>query len=119
MGMCWYCYWGWPRVVRDIFSDAKFALGGDENPLIFGPSHIVWEEENFDDDSIEWCINEATVENCQKYELPPFQMGVISASLKRLLAVQPHVRACEPQDYDGENPENYPPDPLLECAYRL
>lgn len=36
MGICWYCYWGWPKPVADIFLAAKAALNGDDTPILLG-----------------------------------------------------------------------------------
>ena len=52
--ICWYCYWGWPKPVKDIYDSALKQLNGNSSPLHFGPAHIVWEDENFS--SAEWCI---------------------------------------------------------------
>ena len=54
MGICWYCYWGWPKQIAEIYKKALKELDGYSAPLHFGPAHIVWDDENFD--SGEWCL---------------------------------------------------------------
>lgn len=34
---------------------------------------------------------------------------IVRESLVKLLAVPENIRCCEPDDYDGEHPENFPP----------
>jgi hypothetical protein len=48
MGICWFCYWGWPKPVADIYLKALAKLDGYDSPLHFGPAHIIWDDENFD-----------------------------------------------------------------------
>jgi len=103
MGICWYCYWGWPKAIKDIYDKAIEKLDGDENPLHFGPSHIVWEDENFD--SAQWCLD-----NFDKHSdnLSDEDKAVVRWSLEQLL-LPDNVINSEPEDYDDEHPENYPP----------
>lgn len=54
MAICWYCYWGWAKPVAEIYQRALNDLNGYESPLLDGPGHIVWSDENFD--SAEWCL---------------------------------------------------------------
>lgn len=103
-GICWYCHWGWPKPIADIYTDALEKLGGDESPLHFGPAHIVWEDENFG--SAQWCINHF---NEYRGDYSDAALDVVMESLQRLAALpQEAFEAC-PDDYDGENPELFPP----------
>lgn len=52
--MCWYCYWGWPKQVADVYAEAERIVG--ESAMEYGPAHVVWGDENFDDVNIESCI---------------------------------------------------------------
>lgn len=115
--ICWYCYWGWPKQVADIF-DRNAKILGDGHVLEYGPAHVVWCDENFYDSIIKSCMHEAAAKNALKYDLTPFQMGVVSGSLKSLLMVPESVRCCVPDNYDGEHPENYPPPVGLEMVKR-
>jgi len=90
--------------VADIY--AKYTkLAGDSGALDFGVGHIVWSDENWDRSSIEWCIKQPD----ESDYWTPEQHALAVESLKELLAVPDEIRECEPADYDGEHPENYPP----------
>jgi hypothetical protein len=105
MGVCWWCYWGWPKEIRDIYDDAVQQLGMDDSALRWGPAHIVWEDENWD--SAQWCL-----ENFETYadrdQYSDDALSVVRESLKRLVAL-PNEFKHEPVGYDDENPKNYPP----------
>jgi len=47
-------YREWSELVTEIYEAALEKLDGNENPLHFGPAHIVWEDGNLD--SAEWCL---------------------------------------------------------------
>ena len=42
MSECWYCHWGWPEPVAQIYLAAVAALGGDAAPLAVwsGPCRV-------------------------------------------------------------------------------
>ena len=103
---CWYCHWGWAKPVADIYKEACKRLGGATNPLHFGPSHIVWEDENFADSHVQFCLD-----NFDKLadNLTAHEKEVVYWSLSALLEIPENQRDIWPDDYDGENPENYPP----------
>jgi len=114
MGICWDCYWGWPKPVADIYDKALNDLDGYKSPLHFGPSHIVWEDENFH--SAEWCLehfDENTVEYYSESDI-----AIVRRSLQELAALPLNVRCVEPEDYDDEHPELYPPPPGIEMVRR-
>ena len=102
--ICWYCHWGWAKPVAEIYSRALADLGGDEFPLLFGPAHVVWEDENFD------CA-EACLEDFEKYkgDNGDDELAIVRRSLEELAALPESVRCPEPDDYDGDHPELYPP----------
>ena len=104
MAICWYCHWGWPEPNAAIYEKYLPLIG--ESGLDFGPGHIVWSDENFNTDCIQFCID-----NIDKYSdgLTEEEKGYALASLKELLAIPEDIRDCCPSDYDDENPENYPP----------
>jgi hypothetical protein len=109
-GFCWYCFWGWPKPVTDIYEEAVKALDGYEPALQHGPAHIVWSDENFEDEHIRWCLKElADPDKRAFYDLDDQSIAVVRQSLEKLLAVPESVRCCEPEDYDGEHPDKYPP----------
>lgn len=70
----------------------------------FGPAHVVWSDENFDTASIESCLSDPEVG-----DLTPAERVAVLQSLRELLAVPEEIRCCEPEDYDGEHPANFPP----------
>lgn len=108
-GICWYCHWGWSKPVRDIYNQAKAKLHGDEWPLDNGPSHVVWSDENFEEDSIRYCLQECDDPKPGDEDISPEQMAIVRWSLEELLKLPKEVREPCPADYDGENPEKYPP----------
>ena len=104
MGICWYCYWGWAKPVAEIYKQAVEKLGGNEHALHYGPAHIVWEDENWD--SVDWCLehfNEYKGDNSEE------DLEVVRWSLEELAKIPLEKREIEPDDYDGMNPQNYPP----------
>lgn len=103
--ICWYCYWGWPKPVADIYD----AHGGEA--LNCGPGHVVWGDENFDDSSIDFCMGEAAKEgdeNCRR-----------SLVALRALPLSVRVPRQDYQDLETEaTPEIYPPPPDLPMVKR-
>jgi len=108
MGQCWWCHWGWPKPIREIYDRAISALGGYDAPLHFGPSHVVWEDENWD--SAQWCLDhfEEWRVNWNKGRYSDEELEVVRRSLVELAAV-PEEFKREPDGYDDENPGCYPP----------
>jgi len=109
MGICWYCHWGWPKAIKDIYEKALEKLDGNDSPLHYGPAHIVWEDENFD--SAQWCLD-----NFDEYadDLSEEEKVVVRWSLEQLLLVPAHIINSQPEDYDDEHPENFPPPKDIE-----
>jgi hypothetical protein len=109
VSVCWYCYWGWSKQVADIYDVHDGRINLD-----WSPAHVVWADENFDDGSIEFCLKE-----CDEWDSRPvpddgsntehFVSAVARQSLLELKAIPASIRCCEPEGYDGEHPENYPP----------
>jgi hypothetical protein len=112
MGTCWYCHWGWPKLVMEVYkaSEAKLIeIDSYDRVLKFGPSHIVWEDENFDDGSIQFCLEFLVKERDKLYkDYSDAELAICQESLEDLLKVPESVRCCIPNDYDDEHPENYP-----------
>lgn len=105
MGICWHCHWGWPDYVADIYNEALERLEGDIYPLNFGPAHIVWEDENWD--SVDWCLENFDKHTYEDYSAE--QLEVVRWSLQELAKIPLEKRDLEPEDYDEEHPENFPP----------
>jgi hypothetical protein len=105
MGICWHCYWGWPKPVADIYDEACNLLEDPDGfALRFGPGHIVWEDENWD--SAEWCL-----EHFDKYSerLDKKEKGIVYQSLIKLAAIPLKERDICPENYDDVHPEMFPP----------
>ena len=49
--------YNYPKEISDIFYKAVDMLNGDDMPLLFGPSHIVWEDGNMMDEHIDFCLD--------------------------------------------------------------
>ena len=111
MGICWYCYWGWSKPVADIYDRALGDLSGDSSPLEYGPSHIVWSDENFH--SAEWSLEHFDE---HKGDLSEAELVIVKRSLTELAALPLNVRCVEPDDYDDEHPELFPPPPGIEMV---
>ncbi len=105
MGICWYCYWGWAKPVADIYDEALRRLDGYMSPLHFGPSHIVWEDENFD--CAELCLKDFNEYDNNNYS--PEELAIVRWSLEELAKLPEDIRCIEPDDYDDENPQLFPP----------
>jgi hypothetical protein len=117
MSFCWYCYWGWPKQVADIYARAVADLDGDSSPLEFGPSHIVWSDENFEESNIRYCLG-ACDDPKQGERYSDHELTIVRRSLAELLAIPESIRCCEPADYDEERPANFPPPAGLEMVKR-
>ncbi len=113
MGICWSCYWGWPKPVADIYDKALIELDGDESPLHYGPGHVVWADENFD--HAEWCL-----ENFDRYrgDYSESDLGIVKQSLVELSELPIDTRCIVPDDYDGKNPKLFPPPKNVEVVRR-
>lgn len=112
MGICWYCYWGWAKPVAEIYKRALEDLGGNDSPLCSGPGHIVWSDENFD--GAEWCL-----EHFDDYRTgyhSDDELAIVRRSLKELAKLPLSVRCVEPEDYDDEHPELFPPPDGIEMV---
>lgn len=117
---CWYCHYGWPKPVADIYHAAVAALkdiGSSYHPLHFGPAHIVWEDENFD------CA-QACLDTFEEYrgDYSDEELAIVRQSLEAL-AVLPDaawggvdaVVAAYENDDDADI-ANYPPPPGVEMV---
>lgn len=103
MAICWHCHWGWSPEVKAIYQRGIDAAG--YLSMHYGPAHIVWEDENFETSHIQWCIDHASE---YRNNLTDEQFKAVVDSLKELLTVPEPLR-LEPEDYDDEHPENFPP----------
>jgi len=113
VSICWYCHWGWSKPVAEIYQKAVKELDGFDDPLLYGPGHVVWSDENFDlaesclKDIDEWNLDHSIETH---YEYTKEEMGIVRQSLADLAALPMNQREIVPDDYDGENPQDYPPN---------
>jgi hypothetical protein len=115
--ICWWCYWGWNKPIREVYDKALTALGGNDCPLRYGPAHVVWEDENWD--SAELCL-EKFDEWKLKWNDDRFSdsdLEIVRQSLIELIAVPDEFKE-EPAEYDGEHPEKFPPPSSWEMIRR-
>jgi hypothetical protein len=112
MGVCYWCYWGWPKPIRDIYDDCVSRVG--ESPLLYGPGHVVWADENWN--SAQWCLDhfDEHVGDGDEAEL-----AVARESLERLVAL-PDEFKTEPNGFDADehDPADFPPPEPWECEKR-
>ena len=106
--MCWYCTWGLPKPVADVYKEALDRLEKNEYPLLYGPAHIVWDDYNLSDNTIRWCVD-----NFDEYrsDYTDSQMRIVKWSLLKLLRIPEKDRDIEP-DIDSlyeVDYRDYPP----------
>jgi hypothetical protein len=104
MALCWYCHWGWPKKVADIYEAAVKSLRGDDGPLLYGPAHVVWADENFD--AAQWCLD-----HFHEYErdYSRREMNVVRRSLVQLVALA-HEYKQPPLAFMADEDHNLPLD---------
>jgi hypothetical protein len=115
MSICWYCHWGWSKPVAAIYKRALAGFDGDDGKLQYGPSHVVWNDENFDTDCIEDCLKHIEKrEYCDDHT--DADLVIVKRSLEELLALPENIRDCAPDAYwdDDHHPEKYPPTVEME-----
>lgn len=121
MSICWYCCWGWSRPVAEIYLEALRRLDGYESVLDYGPAHIVWCDENWNDESIQGCLRDCDERRWFHDDLSDNEIDVIRWSLLELLKIPEDVRNCEPEEYEGVDPDSFPPtsDVVSQMAIHL
>lgn len=103
--ICWYCHWGWSKAVTDIYQ-RHLAIAGHA-AMHYGAAHIVWDDENFGREHVQWCLDEFEQYKCD--DASDAENEAVRQSLIELLALTDDVLDPEPEDYDGERPEMFPP----------
>ena len=107
----WFCFWGWPRPVADIYVRAVRKLNGDSYALRYGPSKMVWEGGHFSQAKL--CLECWDVRSWGG--LTESELEVVRTSLEELTQVDPDL-LVPPKDYCGRPrsvsaPALYPPRP--------
>ena len=105
MELCWYCYWGWSKPVAAIY--ARYAELAGESCMQYGPAHIVWADENFDRENVQWCLDH--FDEYLDPECTDDQNSAVRQSLIELLALPDDVLSPQPANYIGQHPERFPP----------
>lgn len=93
----------WADSVKDIYRDSLRDLGGDCMPLDYGPGHIAWEDGNFSDDDVRFCLQECETNRdkwIQRFGAP--QLAIAQKALERLLDVPEEIRDCDPFDNEDQ-----------------
>lgn len=113
--MCWFCHWGWPEQVADIY-DKYIEIAG-ESAMHYGSAHIVWDDENFERHHVQYCLD-----NFEKNpEHTDVESEAVRASLEALLELPDNILYPVPEAYDlnhDASPKNYPPHPSLVMVRR-
>jgi hypothetical protein len=89
----------------DIY-DKYLAVAG-EDAMHYGAAHIVWDDENFDRGCVQACLDD--FERWKRDDCTDEQNEAVRQSLLDMLALPDDQREVEPDDYDGEHPDNFPP----------
>lgn len=87
MGFCPFCYYGWPKPIVDIYR--KYAPIAGESAMHYGAAHIVWDDENFGREPIQWCLD-----NFEKYkrdDCTDAENEAVRESLKELLLLSDDI----------------------------
>jgi hypothetical protein len=87
----------WANSVKEIYTESLKLLNDNEDLLTYGPSHIVWEDSNFDDECIKWCIEDCSIERW-KDRFSQKELDIVRQSLEKLLLIPEHVRDCNPNE---------------------
>jgi hypothetical protein len=53
--ICWFCRYGWPKPVADIYD--KYIKVAGETAMHYSGAHSVWEDENFERHHVQWCLD--------------------------------------------------------------
>jgi hypothetical protein len=67
---------------------------------------VGWSDENFGRETVQWCLDNF---DDYRHDYSDEELAAVKASLVDLLALDDAIRDPEPDDYDDEHPENYPP----------
>lgn len=97
--MCWYCSHGWHPKVQEIH-DRYEAIAG-ESAMHYGPAHIVWDDENFEREHVQWCLDEGM--KTFGGDFTKDELDAVRASLVELLALPDDVLDAE-AFYGGARP---------------
>jgi hypothetical protein len=114
--ICWYCHWGWPKRIADIYAESIARLktiGETSEALSFSDAHVVWADENFH--SAEFCLEEL---DKNKNEYSQELYDILRWGLQELIKLPPELLDVWPEEYDSsdDKPEDYPPPANVEMV---
>lgn len=112
MSVCWFCHYGWPKPIADIY-DRHIKVAG-ESAMHYGPAHIVWDDENFERKHVQWSLDHFDE---HRGDHTDEELSAVRASLVELLALPDSVLDPVP-DFDGDDVERFPPPPGMEMVHR-
>jgi hypothetical protein len=102
---CWFCYWGWPKPIADIYD--RYIDTAGHAAMHYGPAHVVWDDENFD--CAEVCLEDFAKHSDDRHT--PDELAAVRRSLEALAALPMELREW-PEAYandDHGSPADYPP----------
>ena len=112
--MCWFCTWGWPKPIADIYDRALERLDGNDSPLHWGAAHIVWEDSNFGREHVQLCLDKGTDGQYWGEHHSEEDRRIVLDSLRELLELPDEVldplKGRVPEGYAGDL-EDIPPPP--------
>jgi hypothetical protein len=83
MPVCPFCKFGWPKQIAEIYQ-RHIETAGD-SAMHFGPAHVVWEDENFERESVQWCLDH--FDEYAREDHIPEEHAAVRQSLIELLAL--------------------------------
>ena len=117
MSTCWHCHFGWPKPVADIY-DRYGAIAGD-SAMHYGAAHIVWDDENFNRESVQWCLDH--FEEYKRDDCTDSENEAVRDSLKALLELPDDVLEIAEAYYDAADDvpiETFAPPAGMEMVRR-
>lgn len=91
--ICWYCYWGRPKAIREIYE--KYINIAGEPAMHCGAAHIVWDDENFEREHIQWCLD--NFEENKREDNIEEENEAVKKSLIELLELSDDILESEPK----------------------
>lgn len=105
-GDCWWCTWGWPKQIAEIYLEALDKLDGHSLLLLYGPAHVVWGDENWD--CAESCLDNMKIKRWVYDDLSDYEWEIIKESLEKLVLVSDEYKES-PIMPNGSDPKDFPP----------
>lgn len=110
--MCYFCAWGVPPKVKEIYDravrdlDSIDGVDGD-SAMRYGPGHIVWDDFNLEREHVEYCISVCD-DKSRHYGMREDAVAIVRRSLVELLEL-PDGTIPEVTESMNDNAEDHPP----------